>query len=1080
MAWRKWLVRTLVFSVLGLAIFAVLLYEAWTNPSAVRRQVLAKLARDFIGATVSLDSARLRLLGGIVVSDLRMARRDDLGRGDFLYVPSAVIYHDKEHLLDGTLDVRKIELDRPRLRIVRERDGRINLGGVLAPPDLKQRVPTVIIRRGTILLEDRSASAPSVVLEIKEVNLTIQNDPLSTLVLEGSGQTDAIGAVRIQARFHRPSAAASAVVDLPEVPVGPPLVQRLANFCPDGVRHVRELSGNARIQAVLAYRPAAVEPWSYDVHAELNDGQWRHDCLPVPLQQLHASLRCINGRIPHAELHGRADGASVKMDLWNLSWPGHPPRSLEEAASKIDAHIEHFILTPKTFDRLPPTCQHIRDLYQPTGPVTLTYQFDRTDAQHWEKHWLIQPENLSAQFKEFPYPLEGVTGNIRANFSSDGDDHISVDLAGRGSDRPVVVRGSIHGDKQSAVDLVVAADDVPVDHKLLAALPKKSQDLARTFLPSRSRDLGLAEQPLGLVQPAGLANIKVFIRRARGDDHFANRYIIALHDTALKYDLFPYPLEKVTGVLDIQPDHWECRDFHGSHKGGEISVNACSFRVDAGEVRAIQPARAEAPSIDGIPPESRRPQSECVQVAIHGKDILLDPEFEQALAPPEVPGRAALRNAWSMLALRGRLSFESVVVDRPDQPQDIDVAVDIKGCSMQPEFFRYAMTDLSAAVRYAHGYVEIKHVSAKHDACRLGLKKAIILLKPSGGFTAWITGIRGDDLVPDEEFLRALHPALRRGLEPLQIRNPIKVETTLTLDAPAVPGEPMKIWWDGGAYLHKQIFQAGVEIKDVDGVIWCRGHHNGRQFEGVSGHAVLERASILDQPFTQLQGRIEIAPETPDILSLYDLKANLFGGFIGGEARFTFSSPIRYEVKLDALHIQLEQFGKHNQLGADAQLQGPARAALHLAGEGTDLSGLKGNGRFEVAHGKMYRLPLLLDLLKAFGLRMPDRTAFEQARMIFGIEGPQMRIHALDLFGNAISLRGQGTLNLDGSNLHLDFSADWGRMPQLLPPGISDLSQAVSDQLFKIKLRGKITSPRFDKELMPGVVDPIKKVFGGS
>jgi hypothetical protein len=229
-----------------------------------------------------------------------------------------------------------------------------------------------------------------------------------------------------------------------------------------------------------------------------------------------------------------------------------------------------------------------------------------------------------------------------------------------------------------------------------------------------------------------------------------------------------------------------------------------------------------------------------------------------------------------------------------------------------------------------------------------------------------------------------------------------------------------------------------------------------------------------------LQARLYVAPETPDILSLYDLKANLFGGDLVGEARFNFTSPMRYSVKLDASHILLEQFGKHNQLGPDAQLQGPARAAVYLTGEGTDLSGLRGNGRIEVARGKLYRLPLLLGLLNAFGLRLPDRTAFEQARMVFGIEGPQMRVDALDLFGNAISLRGQGKLNLDGSNLNLDFSADWGRVPQLLPPGISDLSQAVSDQLFKIKLRGKISSPRFEKEFVPGVVEPIKKVFGGS
>src|SRR6185312_9694875 len=145
---------------------------------------------------------------------------------------------------------------------------------------------------------------------------------------------------------------------------------------------------------------------------------------------------------------------------------------------------------------------------------------------------------------------------------------------------------------------------------------------------------------------------------------------------------------------------------------------------------------------DGIPPESRGPQRECVQVAIRGKDILLDREFEQALSPKEVPGRAALQNAWSMLALRGRLSFESVVIDRPDQPQDIDVAVEAKGCSMQPDFFRYPMTEVSAGVRYKQGRVYVKDVRAKHGACRLGLKEATIVLKPAGGFTGWFTDIR--------------------------------------------------------------------------------------------------------------------------------------------------------------------------------------------------------------------------------------------------------------------------------------------------------------------------------------------------
>jgi len=1075
MAWRKWLVRSLVFSILGGTLVGALLYEAWTNPTAVRAQVVAKVGALFVGATVNLESARLRLLGGIVVRDLRMARRDDLDRGDFLYAPSAIIYHDKEHLLDGTLRIRKVELDRPRLRIVRERDGRLNLENVLAPPDLNERVPTVIIRQGTILIEDRSVSPDGPLLEIKDVNLTILNDPLSTLVLEGEGQTDVVGTVQLHARYQRATNAASAVVDLPEVPIGPSLVQRLAGFCPEAAVHLRCLQATGKIQATFVHRPSAAQPWSYDLHCQLRQGEWCPDCLPLPLQQIEASLRCVNGRVPEAHLHARSGPATLDVKLWNLAWPGHRPECIEEVVQKLDARVAHLAVTEQFFEQLPQCCKTVQRMFSPSGPVTLHYTYDRMEANQWHKHCDIRPEGMTAEFEQFRYPVEGLTGCVEVDLRANHDDSINVDLAGRVSDRTLTVKGTLRGDKASEVDLVVAGVAIPIDHKLLLALPERNRELARKFLPAGSRELGLAEQPLGLIEPAGQADIKVFIRRARGQKDFANRYVIAFHDTSLRYDLFPYPLENVTGVLDIQPDHWECQNFHGTHKGGEISVNGCSFRINA-DSAARNPSEEDEKGAS----EHRSPQRECVQVAIRGQGMPLDREFEQALSPPEAPGRAALRNAWGMLALHGRLNFEAVVIDRPDQPQDIDVAVDVRGCTMKPEFFRYAMSDVCAGVRYAHGRVYIKDVSAKHASCALGLKEATIELKPAGGFRAWIKGIHGTRLVPDEEFLRALHPAMRKTLEPLQLKNPIDVETSLVLDAPSVQGSAMKIWWDGGAALHAQVFQAGVEINSVEGQIWCHGHHNGQHFEGISGHAVLEQAHILGQPFRHLQGRIEVASDTPNVLRLYDLKADLFGGFIGGEARFQFDSGLRYDVKLDALQIQLDQLGKHNRVGGDAQMQGPARASLHLIGEGTDLSGLKGNGRIDVDNGKLYRLPFLLGLLKAFGLRWPDRTAFDQAHALFAIEGPQMRIHGLDLFGSAISLRGQGTLNLDGSNLNLDFSADWGRMSQMMLPGISDLSQALSDQLFKIKVRGKIGAPRFEKELIPGVVEPIKKAFGGS
>ena len=173
-------------------------------------------------------------------------------------------------------------------------------------------------------------------------------------------------------------------------------------------------------------------------------------------------------------------------------------------------------------------------------------------------------------------------------------------------------------------------------------------------------------------------------------------------------------------------------------------------------------------------------------------------------------------------------------------------------------------------------------------------------------------------------------------------------------------------------------------------------------------------------------------------------------------------------MTLKALRIDLGEFARRNNFGPDAQMKGLASAAVHLSGEGTDISGLKGDGRIDVPDGKLYKLPLQLDLLKAFGLRLPDRTAFEQAHAVFAIDGPQLQVQSLDLYGNAVSLRGKGTVDLvSGDNLNLDFNADWGRLAEVLPAGVNDIPRAVSDQLLKIKMRGRIGDVHFEKELAP-------------
>jgi hypothetical protein len=902
---------------------------------------------------------------------------------------------------------------------------------------------------------------------------------MGTLVIEGVARSDVAGPVKVSARLQRPTDVVSATVQLPSVPVGPPLIQRLTFLQPETAAHLRQLSGRGSVRAALTYRPRATPAINYDVAVSLSDGKFSHARLPFPLENVVASARCVDGAVPVAKLSASFPApygpGRIETSVRDLVYPlPADDKSLsvepEAFAREADVKVEHLVVGPHLLAQLPAPAPEIDGDYHPDGPMSVSCAFRRESPRRWRKDWVIRAEGARGKFHKFAYELERITGTIEMTTRSDHNNDAAVHLVGYSEGRPVAIKGEIHGPKAtSAIDFQIAADRVPLDGKLLEALPgdgpNSARKIAREFLPRRSRELGLDRAPMGS------ADVRATVHRRGGQTEFENRFLLTFHDSAVLYDLFPLPLEHASAVLDIRPhDHWECHGFRGEHAGGEVRVECHSEPV--------------APPADNPAPA----RMDRIIVDVQGRDVPIDADFEQALAPPVAPGRAALQKTFQTLALNGRLSFNAHVEDRPGQAQDFDATVAVRGCTMKPAFFRYAMNDVGGTVRYVRNrpeehrpdHVYLTGLTAGHGQTSLGMTRGEITLKPGGGYYGHFEGVRGTALRADADLLAALPPTVRKGLDALKLETPVDVATELRVDAAADPAAPPVIWWDGGARLHDARLKVGVELKGVEGTVCCCGRHDGHQLdEGLVGNLLLSQALVFGQPVRNVRGQFEVAPDTPETFRVRNLAGELFSGTIGGQALIATGPVPHYEVVLHAMGIDLEQFGRHN-LGAGIELQGPVTASLALWGEGPEITGLKGNGQVGVASGKLYRLPLLLDVIKAFGLRLPDRTAFEQAHLDFGIDGSQVQVRKLELYGNAVSLRGQGSLNLDGSDLNLDFNADWARFGQVLPTGVSALPRALSDQLLKIKLRGSLGAPRFEKEIVPGVIEPVKRVFAGN
>jgi hypothetical protein len=1026
MAWRKWIVRGVVYGIIALCGGGAIAYQRWTNPAAVREQVIAKLHQLFPGAEVSVDSARLRILGGIQLNGLRFYRRDDPEHGEFLQVPSAVFYHDKEKILDGELSLRKIELHKPRLRVRRDRDGKWNLYGLTREMPHDRLIPTVVVYQGTILFEDRMGDPAAALIEVADVNISIVNDPVTTITVRGAASSDALGKLQVQGTVRREPLEVAVAFQAQHVPVSTGLVRRLA-----GGDH-RALDGLA-VDALadahgeFSYRHGAVQPTYYDLHGTLSHGKVQHPQLPLPLEELAATVHCAAGRVSVESLTARAGAAEIQG-----SGAGSLPRPDQDFEARLE--IKHLALGEKLAEHLPEKLRLLQQLFRPQGPTTVVVACARQGGE-WvpladgtSTRFSLRPEDVSMCFSKFAYPVDHLSGVLDYRLP---DRHVQVDLAGLAGSQPVLIKGTWQGEGVSAeANLDIQASDVPIDETLLKALPESEQKLARSF------------------RAAGKADIKAHIRHVSGADAFRNEYHVRVHDATLLWDTFPCPFEEAHCTLDIYPKHWEFRDFHATHHGGHVTAHGHSIR----------------------PPGADRAVG--IALEIEGRNVGLDDDLRRGLTP--LPG---LQKSWDAFRPHGRLNFKASVNHPTGQARDLDIHVDAQGCAVAPLFFPYTLHDIGGQFRYHEHKLDMTQVKMWHGATLVSMNRGQVDLPPGGGYFADFADLQVRDLWLDEDLLSALPAKLQKAVRTLKLHDKIDAKSRLVIAQSAEPGSLPDVYWeDCQAWFKNARLTAGLELTGASGTIGCVGRHNGRQLLGLKGNILLDRATILKQPFHDAQFDFQVAKETPDTL-LVGLRAPIYGGDIAGQVRVDCASTIRYELNLTASQIDLRQFGKQN-LGPKSEMEGTAVGRLHLRGLGTGLGSLEGHGSLDVPSGKLLNLPFLFDLLKFLGLHWPDRTAFEELHALFGIHGPRIQLQRLDLLGSAVSVSGEGEANLDGSDLQIDLYPTW-RFEQLLPPAVRSVPPAIAKGLLTIEMRGKISGNaekdlKFNKRWVPIVLDPLQ------
>jgi hypothetical protein len=1020
-------------------------YRYWTDPVTVRRMVLEGLRQQFPGAEVSLDSARLWPGWGIHITNLTLARKDDSSLSPVLQVPSGRIEHDAAALAEGKMRIQRIKMDRPRLTALRSADGRWNLDGLLAPPKPGIILPIIVVERGTMVLRLTPPSGGESVWEIGNIRASLLEEIRHPAKFEARGDSSRLGRLQIEGTWDRQPGHVNAALDLTGLPVSLNLLHELARFAPLPIEHVRHVNGVGRIHLDAKRRSDDGLGWQTDWRVGISQGSIGLRLLPMDLTAIEGTARIYQGRLIVPEIHAQAADASVHGKLEAKLPAADPASAVLSAAIAVD----RLLITPELFARLPESARRFQQRFAPVGRMSFVFQFARRTANGWDARLDARPEDLAARYHKFPYPLRKIRGSVVTEYASDQPDRHVVDVTAEvnGGSR-FALRGTVAGeDPHPDIDLFItapdgqtAARDVPVDDDLILSFPPRFQPIARSF------------------HFHGKCDIFGRIHRVAGQAHGHDQYHVQCRNAAVCYDLFPVPIEQFNAELELhlgpgvpgdpnRGDYWVLRSASGVHRGGQVGVTARAIDNEHGQQIVIETSGVKLP---------------------------IDDSLARAMAVYK------LKPTWELLAPSGTLDYSARVVltDMPDGSKRPEVTLAVQGASCRPGFFPYALTEVSAHLYAEPNRVILGECSARHGPTRMRISGGE--LRTDQGLWADVRNIRAAPLLPDNDFLAALPVALQKAGHALQLSGVMDVNVARLVfhDPPVVPGPPGPpiLYWDGMMGVNQFGLTTGVGWNNVGGIIACRGAVKGNRLDWLTGHLALESATILRQPLQQLHAQLQVEPDAPDVLQVRHVRGRMFSGDLAGEARINFGGGLDYALDLKALGVKLEEFGQHNQIGA-GKLEGRTSAQLYLTGRGTGIDELSGRGDIDVPSGQLYDLPLVLELFKAISLRVPDGVAFDEAHAQFKIDGRRLTVERLDLLGNAVSLGGAGTLNLDGTDLNLDFYAVWARIVQVLPVGWRDLPPWISKQFLKIKMRGSLEQPKFAPEPVPFIIEPVQSLI---
>ena len=1015
-------------------------YAYLTDSATLAAKVRAEAARYLPGSEVDPGKVGVRPLAGeVTLTHVSIRQPIDGALFQVLRLPWLRVRNDARALLKGKFVPREVVVAQPTLRLRRRKNGTWNLQGLFADPlpgpPLKE-TPPLFVQNGTIELVESDGASAAI---LREVSLKVESIAPNVYQFEGAARGDAVDRLSLQGTFDAGTGRVVLRGDVSRLAVSETLTRRLPVEVRARVKEVGLTSGEIDVRlARVVYDPGAVPALRYDASARLRGGVWNCPKLPFPINDLAAGIAVRDGLLTIERAEGYNGTTTVRAEgSLTLGDPERTP--LDLTLHVIDLELDQRL---KTWT--PARFQDLWEDYKPRGRVSASVQAVRAQAGGPIGFgWRVDCRDVAMVYRYFPYPLDHVQGSLVFERQK-----ITLDLKTLVGNKPLTAAGTIDNPGPGAhVQLEFAGEALPIDQTLFDAIPPDIRAVVAQF------------QPTGTVR--GKARVD---RRPPADPKGDPKGIVKIdaeldlnERCAMRWSGLPYPVTNLTGHLELHPNLWKFKDLRGDNGQAVITGSGSVEKLDVPWSGPGEPLK--------------------VDLSLSAEKLPFDDQLRESLPP-------AWRTTWTTINPNGSSDVSARIQIEPGKPDNYHLAIDPRASTgihlkfapvskpgTEPSApLELRMEDVKGRFFFDNGTVTMEDGSFTFHGAPVEFARGTVVVKDNGQFHLDVSDLRAREFRLDNRLRDIMPPVMKQFARRLDDGKTFRLNGNLRLAWSGLANDPVQCAWDHGLVVfNDNTIQAGLPLEHLQGQldsVW--GKSNGESLE-VHGALQLESISLLGQQVTRLTSPIHVQGGAA---RLTDIKGSLLGGELSGRFGVSLDEVPHYEASLVVQGADLERYART--VHGHQSFRGQVYGKLDLNGFGNDLHTLQGQGEGHIVRGDLGELPVFLRLVKFLNLSSATKTAFDSADVAITIRDGKSLLNPIRFVGDAFSLHGQGTLDVQG-DLDLRLRVVYGRDKERLRL-VSEALREASGQFFIVHVLGTPAFPKFKLEALPRVSEGVKSL----